>query len=152
MHILPNISRSKGNQTMKFGQLMECNMRNIFLEKSYIKCDGETSFRPFSEKLKLSISPNQQSKVLLYVSCFYRMASRGLSKYIESKLQTTCFHHILSFFKKQKEVSNQFPFFIFCISLEEKYFFCYILLINQISLPCYLFFVRYWAYAYCNCL
>ena len=35
IHILPNISRSKGNQKMKFGQLMEHNMRNIFLEKPY---------------------------------------------------------------------------------------------------------------------
>ena len=59
IHILPNISRSKGNQTMKFGQLIECNMRNIFLEKSYAKCYGKTSPRPFSEKLKLSISLNQ---------------------------------------------------------------------------------------------
>ena len=42
IQILPNISRSKGNQTMKFGQLIEYNMRNIFLEKSYTKCDGET--------------------------------------------------------------------------------------------------------------
>ena len=58
-HILPNISRSKFNQTMKFDQLTECNMRNIFLEKSYTKCDGETSPRPFSEKLKLSISLDQ---------------------------------------------------------------------------------------------
>ena len=33
-HILPNISRSKGNQTMKFGQLIEYNVRNIFLYKS----------------------------------------------------------------------------------------------------------------------
>ena len=32
-HILPNISRSKGDQTMTFGQLIECNMRNIFFEK-----------------------------------------------------------------------------------------------------------------------
>ena len=31
MHILPNISRSKGNQTVKFSQLIECNMRNVFL-------------------------------------------------------------------------------------------------------------------------
>ena len=30
IHILPNISRSKGNQAMKFGQLSEYNMRNIF--------------------------------------------------------------------------------------------------------------------------
>ena len=26
---------------MKFGQLMEYNMRNIFVEKSYPKCTGE---------------------------------------------------------------------------------------------------------------
>ena len=56
IHILPNISRSKGNQTMKFGQLIECNMRNIFLEKPYTKGGEETSPRHFSEKLKLSIS------------------------------------------------------------------------------------------------
>ena len=31
-------------------------MRKIFLEKWYTKCGGETSARPFSEKLKLSIS------------------------------------------------------------------------------------------------
>ena len=32
MHILPNVSRSKSNQTIKFGQLVEYNMRNIFVE------------------------------------------------------------------------------------------------------------------------
>ena len=57
--MLPNISRSKGNQTMKFGQLVDYNMRNNFPEKSYSNCGGETSPRPFSEKLKLSISPEQ---------------------------------------------------------------------------------------------
>ena len=59
IHVFPDISRSKSNQTMKFGQLIECNMRNIFLEKSYTKCGGETSPIPFSEKLKLSISLTQ---------------------------------------------------------------------------------------------
>ena len=44
---------------MKLGQLIECNMRNIFLEKSYTNCDEETSHRPFSEKLKLAISLDQ---------------------------------------------------------------------------------------------
>ena len=57
--MLTNISRSKENQAMKFGQLIEYNMRNIFLEKSYTKCGGETSPRPFSEKSKLSISLDQ---------------------------------------------------------------------------------------------
>ena len=50
MQVLTNISRSKGNQAMKFGQLIEYNMRNIFLEKSHTKCDGETIPRPFSKK------------------------------------------------------------------------------------------------------
>ena len=42
VHILPNILRSKENETIKFGQLIESNMRNIFLEKSYTKCGGES--------------------------------------------------------------------------------------------------------------
>ena len=33
-HMLPNISRNKGNQAIKFGQLIEYNKRNIFLQKS----------------------------------------------------------------------------------------------------------------------
>ena len=40
---------------MKFGQLIECTTKIIFLEKSFAKCDAESSPRPFSEKLKLSI-------------------------------------------------------------------------------------------------
>ena len=53
IHILYNIPRSKGNQTMKFGQLIEYNMRNIFLVISYTKCAGETIPRPFSKKIKI---------------------------------------------------------------------------------------------------
>ena len=59
IHILPNISRSKDNQTMKFGQLIEYNMRNIFLAKSYAKCGVETITISFSKKSKLSISLDQ---------------------------------------------------------------------------------------------
>ena len=32
IHKLSNISRSKDNQIMAFGQLIECNIRNNFLE------------------------------------------------------------------------------------------------------------------------
>ena len=45
---MPNISRSKNNQTMKLGKLIECNIRNT-------KCGRETSPIPFSWKLKLAI-------------------------------------------------------------------------------------------------
>ena len=41
---------------MKFDQFIDYDMRNIFLEKSYKKCGGETSSRSFSENLKLSVS------------------------------------------------------------------------------------------------
>ena len=34
IQILPNISRNKDNQKMKFSQLIEYYLRNIFLEKS----------------------------------------------------------------------------------------------------------------------
>ena len=49
---LPNIS-------MKFVQVIKYNMRNIFLEKPYTKCGGETIPRPFSKKSKLSTSLDQ---------------------------------------------------------------------------------------------
>ena len=32
INILPDISRSKGNQTMKFGQVIEYNLRHIVLQ------------------------------------------------------------------------------------------------------------------------
>ena len=35
---------------MKFGQLIEYNLRNIFLEKSYTKYGGEASPRHFHRK------------------------------------------------------------------------------------------------------
>ena len=46
VHILSNISQSKGNQTMKFGQSIEYNKRNNFLPKLFGKWGRETSFRP----------------------------------------------------------------------------------------------------------
>ena len=50
IHILTNISRSKDNQSTKFDRLIEYNLRNVFLEKSYTKSRGETFLRPFSKK------------------------------------------------------------------------------------------------------
>ena len=59
---------SKRNHGIKFYQLIEKNMRKTFLEKSYIKCGGETSPRTFSKKLILSTSLDQYySLFLLYV-------------------------------------------------------------------------------------
>ena len=64
-------SRSKGKQAMKFCQLIEYSMRYIFLEKSYTKCCGETITRPFSKKSKLSVSLDQQFKILQSLFLLY---------------------------------------------------------------------------------
>ena len=52
IQILPNISRSKGNQAMKFGQLIKLNLRNIFSQKSCKKWGRDTSSRPPAVNLK----------------------------------------------------------------------------------------------------
>ena len=65
VQILPNIFRSKRNQTMKFGQLIECDMRNIFPEKLDTKYGGETIPRPFPKKSKLSIFLDLYSKIFI---------------------------------------------------------------------------------------
>ena len=59
IRILPNISRSKDNQTVKFDQLIEYNMKKIFVEKSYAKYAGEIIPRPLPKKQKLSTSLDQ---------------------------------------------------------------------------------------------
>ena len=56
---------------MKIGQLIEYNMINIFLEKTYIKHGEETIPKPFSKKWKLSTSLDQYSKVLYSLFLLY---------------------------------------------------------------------------------
>ena len=46
-------------------------MRNNFLEKSYTKCGGETSPRPFSIRKKSSISLDQLSQILCGLLLLY---------------------------------------------------------------------------------
>ena len=102
---LPNISKSKRNQTTKFDQttkLIDYNIK-IFLVNNQNVAD------------KLFPDPfiKSQDWAYLWVNslkfhavCFYCMPSWGLSNYIETKLQATFFYVIQSFFKKQKEVWN----------------------------------------------
>ena len=51
IHILIKISRKISNQAMKFGHLIEYNMKNIFLEKFYVKCGAEAIPDPFLKDL-----------------------------------------------------------------------------------------------------
>ena len=56
---------------MKLGQLVEYSLRNIFVEKSYAKFVGETIPGTLPKKLKLSISLDQQCKILNSLSLLY---------------------------------------------------------------------------------
>ena len=78
IHILSNISRRKVNQRMTFGQFIEYNITNIFLEKSYTKRDGEASSRPFYKKTKLSISLDRLSE--FWSICFYSISKSRSTK------------------------------------------------------------------------
>ena len=78
-----NISRTKDKQTMKFGPLVEYDLRNVFLGKLHSKCDEETTPGPFSKDLKLSVSLYEQS-IKFYTFFFYCMSK--ISKYIETKV------------------------------------------------------------------
>ena len=44
MHLLPDISRIKDNQTIVFGHLIEYNMKNIFFLKNYAQNGIEKLF------------------------------------------------------------------------------------------------------------
>ena len=80
IHILPNISRSKGNQAMKLCLLVEYNKRNIFLEKFYTKYGGGNISRPFSKRSELSISLDQYPKLLCSL-CLMQCMLRPIQVY-----------------------------------------------------------------------
>ena len=92
---LSSFSRSKGNQTIRFGQLIEYNMRNYFLGKSYKKCSGEASPRRFYKKFKIEhIYRSSVWNVIVY-------PSNGLPKYIKITVLTTCFYLISTTLKNK---------------------------------------------------
>ena len=95
---------------MKLGLLIEYNMRNLFLVKLYTRCGRETIPIPFSKNSKLSITLDQYSKVV-YILFFFACQRWGLSKVIETKLQTTCFYLIHSVFKRGLELVSPSHFF-----------------------------------------
>ena len=109
---MTNIASTKGNQSMKFGQLIEYNRRNIFLERTFTKYGGETSSQTLSQKI--TIEHISGSTAWIYIVCFYCMPSWKLSRYIEAELLTTS--HLLlpciKLFLKIKRVLQLLPHFL----------------------------------------
>ena len=61
---MPNISRNKHNQSMKFGQLIDYNTKNFFLKSHTYNLVVKLLPDTFLKKSKLSVSLDQQSEVL----------------------------------------------------------------------------------------
>ena len=99
------MSKSKDNQTKQLSQLIEYNIRNIFMKKIVPKYGTETISRPFSQKQKL-IKPLDQNLEVLQSSFLLFVLRWGLSKDIETILQAIYFNLTQSFKKKQKNVWN----------------------------------------------
>ena len=71
----------------KLVSLQNIVLKYIFLKKSYTKCGAETIPRPFSKNQDL----DQLYKVLY--SLYLLFTKLKATKYIETKLQTTCYFH-----------------------------------------------------------
>ena len=67
IHILTNISRSSDNYTVKTGQLLEFNLINNFLEKSYTKCAEKLFPDPFLKISKKHISGSIFQSLIYFV-------------------------------------------------------------------------------------
>ena len=69
IHILPHISRSKGNREMKFGQLIEYDVRNVFLKNHDEKQAGRLVLDLFLLffKKKLYIKSKQVVSTLVLI-------------------------------------------------------------------------------------
>ena len=71
IHTLPNISSSKANQTMKFGQLINWKVRNIFLKKSY----KEDQFQRLVPRTSWRLVPDL---FFIFEKSFYKVKASGL--------------------------------------------------------------------------
>ena len=88
---------------MKFGQLIEHNMINIFFEKLSTKCTGDAIPRPLCKKSKLNISLDQQSKIFIA----YKVKDyQNILKLICRALAFTTYK---AFLKNKKRPGTSFP-------------------------------------------
>ena len=94
--------------SVKFGQLIECTTRNIFLENSYTKRGVETIPRSFSKKTKLSIYLIQQSKILYSLFLLYFQVE-GYGNILKLSCRPLAFTSHITFLKDKKRSATSLP-------------------------------------------
>ena len=145
IHILPNISRSKGSQAIEFGQFIEYNKRDIFSQTWCEKLGSETTSR-----LRIIRSKSKWPPVWFqYISIALNLA------YSENKYYKTLHYwlkDILNFAFSEKGLGIGFPSDL-VYDFSRKMF----LILFSINWPNFLVRVSFisWdigQYMYCNCL
>ena len=126
---------------MQFDQLIEYNMRNLFVEKLYTKYGGQTISRLYNIEIE-HISEAMVRSFILFV--FIVCKVQGYRNMLKLSCRPFAFTSYKDFFKKQKEVWNQSPCPIFCMVFQEKYLSYYILLTDQIPLSGCFYIIGYW--------
>ena len=104
-HILPDISRSKGNQTITFCHLIDYNKRNIFLKnhKVWRRNWSQTLFK----NSILSISLYHLSEV--YKNCFYCMPQvEDYQNILKLRCWPLAFSSYKAFLKHEKKFGTSF--------------------------------------------
>ena len=93
---------------MNTGQLLEYNLRNIFLEKSYTKGGGDTIPRPF---VKNQTRAYPWINILkFYKFCFYFCLSNwGLSKWLKLSCRPLAFTSYKAFWRNKKRHGTSLP-------------------------------------------
>ena len=129
-HIAQYFKR-KENQAMKIGQLMKYSLRNIFLQKSCRKWGR----RPIPDLFLCFKKSFRWGKRKSSAPYFYIYFGRP-------QLRHTIKTNFRTFQTVDPEICS---ILILCKIFSEKYFSCYILLTDQISLSFCIYFLRYWA-------
>ena len=123
------------NQVIKFGQLIEYNMRNIFLEKSCTSCGGKAIPRPFSCKSKLSIFLDQKPEVSYSLFLLYAKL-RAFEIYSNWSADRFLLPYIRFFLKKSTKWSGTslppLKIFILLYSINWSNFIVWLLLLCEI--------------------
>ena len=119
---------------MKLGQLKSYNMRNVFLEKSYTKCDRETYPRPCSKKTNEAYLWTNSLKFYTLFIQFYTLIVyqvEGYRNILKLNCRLLVFTSCKTFFKEQRRSRTK-----------AKHFSFYMLSTDQISLSGCFYFVR----------
>ena len=139
IHILSNISRCKGYQTITFSQLIQYNMRNIFFKKNHTQNVVEKPFpNPFLK------NQNRAYLWITYVQVvFIACQVQGYRSILKLSCWPLAFTSYKAFFKKKtKRVLKLVSLPHLGMIFGENYLSCCILLTDQISLSTCL-------YSYC---